>query len=99
MEGVSMIRSADRSGGSPVRRPRSGLALMAAVLIAALSYPAINQAGGKQRQSKLDRVLQQVATNGDTSQQRVIVRARKGHSSAVAERLARHGGRIEARHR
>ena len=75
--------------------------LFAAALIAALSFPAVNQARGaapKQRPSKLDRVLRKAAATGDTSPQRVIVRTRAGRSASVAERLVKHGDRIEAKH-
>ena len=83
------------------RRPLSYALLFTAALIAALSYPAVNQARGgapKESHSKLDRVLRKAAATGDTSSQRVIVRARAGRSASVAERLAKHGDRIEAKH-
>ena len=76
--------------------------LFAATLVAALSYPAVNQARGgaaTQRPPKLDRVLRRAAATGDTSPQRVIVRTRAGRSASVADRLAKHGDPIEARHR
>ena len=76
--------------------------LFAAALLAALSFPAVNQARGgapKQRPSKLDRVLRKAAAAGDSSPLRVIVRTRPGRSASVGERLARHGDRIEANHR
>ena len=84
------------------RRRLPYVVLFAAALFAALSFPAVNQARGgapKQRPSKLDRVLRKAAAAGDTSPQRVIVRTRPGRSASVAERLARHGDRIEANHR
>ena len=92
-------RKARRNSG---RSRLSYLSLFAAVLIAALSYPAVNHArggGSKEKPSKLDRVLRKAAATGDTSPQRVIVRARPGRTAHVKERLARHGDRIEANHR
>ena len=87
---------------NPARRRLSYVLLFAATLVAALSYPAVNQARGgaaTQRPPKLDRVLRRAAATGDTSPQRVIVRTRAGRSASVADRLAKHGDRIEARHR
>ena len=84
---------------TPRRRWLSRFSLLAAVLIAALSYSAVNQAqvaDSKRRPTKLDRVLRTAAANGDTSLKRVIVRARPGRASSIADRLKKHGDRIEA---
>ena len=65
-------------------------------------YPAVNHAGGgapKEKPTKLDKVLRKAADAGDKSAQRVIVRTRKGHTSAVADRLKKHGDRVESEHR
>ena len=43
--------------------------------------------------------MRKAAATGDTSPQRIIVRARAGRSASLAERLAKHGDRIEANHR
>ena len=83
------------------RRSTSRVAMVAAVLVAALSYSAVNQAqvaGGKPRPSKLDRVLQKAAAAGDGSEQRVILRARAGRAADVADRLTRHGDKVAAKH-
>jgi hypothetical protein len=53
----------------------------------------------KEKPSKLDRVLRKAAETADESAQRVIVRTRRGQTSAVADRLKKHGDRIESEHR
>src|SRR5512134_3870214 len=96
-----MARGSQMTDRHPSGRPLPRVALLAAVVLAALSYPVVNQAQSErpgQRPSKLDRVLRRAAASGDRSSQRVIVRARRGRSSSLAERLARHGDRIEADH-
>ena len=78
-----------------------GRASLVAALVGVLSYPNVNQAhggGSSPKPSKLDRVLHKAAARKDASPQRVIVRARPGRASAVADRLAKHGDRIEANH-
>ena len=76
--------------------------LAAALLIAVVSFPAVNHAGGgapKEKSTKLDKVLRKAADAGDKSARRVIVRTRKGYTSAVADRLKKHGDRVESEHR
>src|SRR3954452_3224245 len=83
------------------RYSTSRVVMVAAVLVTALSYSAVNQAqvgGGKPRPSKLDRVLQKAAARGDNAEQRVILRARPGRESALADRLTQHGDRVAAKH-
>ena len=75
--------------------------LAAALLIAVVSFPAVNHAGGgapKEKSTKLDKVLRKAADAGDKSAQRVIVRTRKDHLSDVADRLKRHGDNVESAH-
>jgi serine protease AprX len=75
--------------------------MLATALVAALLFPAANQAHGSgpnKKSSKLDRVLRKSADAGDTSTKRVIVRARAGKSAAVAARAKKRGDRIEADH-
>ena len=88
---------ANRGLGMRIRSARVRLA--AALLVAVFSYPAVNHAGGgapKEKLTKLDKVLRKAADAGDKSAQRVIVRARQGHTSAVADRLRKHGDRVES---
>src|SRR4051812_32895735 len=83
------------------RYSTSRVVMVAAVLLTALSYSAVNQAqvgGGKPRPSKLDRVLQKAAARADDAEQRVILRARPGRASALADRLTQHGDRVAAKH-
>ena len=90
---------ADTGSHMRIRSPRVRLAV--ALLVAVFSYPAVNHAGGgapKEKPTKLDRVLRKAADAGDKSAQRVIVRTRKGHISAVADRLTKHGDRVESKH-
>jgi serine protease AprX len=75
--------------------------MLVTTVVAALLFPVVNQAHGpdqNQKPSKLDRVLRKAADAGDTSTKRVIVRARAGKSAAVADRVKKHGDRIEADH-
>ena len=75
--------------------------MVATTLAAAPLFPVVNQAHGpdsKKKGSKLDRVLRKASEAGDTSTQRVIVRARPGMSADVVERLKKRGDRIEADH-
>ena len=65
----------------------------------AFSGQSAHSGGSKPKPSKLDRVLRKAAANGDTSLKRVIVRARAGRASSLADRLKKHGDRIEANHR
>ena len=97
-----MRQSMVANTGSGRRRGSALVRLVAALLVAVFSYPAVNHAGGgapKEKPTKLDRVLRKAAEAGDTSAQRVIVRTRKGHTSAVADRLKKHGDRVESEHR
>jgi serine protease AprX len=99
--GDPMTHSTSTTAGKCLRRGTFRMSLVV-LLIAALSHPDVNHARGgepKEKRSKLDRVLQKAAATGDTSQQRVIVRARDGRRSAVAELLKKHGDRIESEHR
>ena len=85
--------------GSGMRRRSPRVRLAVALLVAVFSDPAVNHAGGgapKEKPTKLDKVLRKAADAGDTSAQRVIVRTRKGHTSAVADRLTKHGDRVES---
>ena len=87
--------------GSGMRRRSPRVRLAVALLVAVFSYPAVNHAGGgapKEKPTKLDKVLRKAADAGDKSAQRVIVRTRKGHTSAVADRLTKHGDRVESEH-
>jgi hypothetical protein len=75
--------------------------MLVTTVVAALLFPVVNQAHGpdqNKKPSKLDRVLRKAADAGDTSTKRVIVRARAGKSAAVADRVKKHGDRIEADH-
>ena len=81
---------------------RARLRIAAVLAIAVFSYPVVNHAGSgapKEKPSKLDRVLRKAADHGDTSDQRVIVRTRRGQTSTVANRLRKHGDRVESEHR
>ena len=84
-----------------MRLKSAGVRLAVALLVAVFSYPAVNHAGGapKEKPTKLDKVLRKAADAGDKSAQRVIVRTRKGYTSAVADRLKKHGDRVESEHR
>jgi serine protease AprX len=87
--------------GSRSRRSPFNRALLLLLLIAGVSYPAVNHARGhepKAKPSKLDRVLRHAAAAGDRSAQRVIVRARRGQTSVVADRIRKHGDHIESEH-
>ena len=89
------------------KRPRTRLSaaplrVAAVLLLAVFSHPVVNHAGTEQptdKPSKLDRVLRKVGDGGTTSEQRVIVRTRRGQTSAVADRLRKHGDRVESQHR
>jgi hypothetical protein len=87
--------------GSGMRIRSVRVRLAAALLVAVVSYPAVNHAGGgapKDKPTKLDKVLRKAADAGDKSAQRVIVRTRKDHLSDVADRLKRHGDNVESAH-
>src|SRR5215204_4359442 len=74
----------------------------AVVLLAVFSHPVVNHARGEEpkgQRSKLDRVLRKAVDGGTTTGQRVIIRTRRGQTSAVADRLRKHGDRVEAEHR
>src|ERR1700752_3408883 len=89
------------SPGSGMRIRSVRVRLAAALLVAVVLYPAVNHAGGgapKERPTKLDKVLRKAADAGDKSAQRVIVRTRKGRTSVVADRLKKHGDRVESGH-
>ena len=73
----------------------------AVVLLAVFSHPVINHARSEEpkgKPSKLDRVLKKAVDGGTTSEQRVIIRTRRGQTSAVADRLRKHGDRVESEH-
>src|SRR5678809_698262 len=85
-----------------IRLKSARVRLAAALLIAVVSFPAVNHAVGgapKEKSTKLDKVLRKAADAGDKSARRVIVRTRKGYTSAVADRLKKHGDRVESEHR
>jgi len=90
---------------SNVRR-RTGLSaasarVAAVVLLAVFSHPVVNHARSEEpkgKPSKLDRVLRKAVDGGTTSEQRVIIRTRRGQTSAVADRLRKHGDRVESQH-
>src|SRR6185503_10604087 len=94
-------------GWSSNVRWRTGLStaparVAAVVLLAVFSHPVINHArseGPKDKPSKLDRVLRKAVDGGTASEQRVIIRTRRGQTSAVADRLRKHGDRVESEHR
>ena len=78
------------------------LRIAALLVIGVFSFPVVNAARlgtAKPKPSKLDRVLAKAADSGDASPQRVIVRTRRGQTSTVADRLKKHGGRVESEHR
>ena len=67
-------------------RGRTGLSaasarVAAVVLLAVFSHPVVNHARGEEpkgKPSKLDRVLRKAVDGGTTSEQRVIIRTRRG---------------------
>ena len=77
------------------------MVLLALLLVAGLSHPVVNYARGhepKAKPSKLDRVLRRAAATGDRSEQRVIVRTRRGRTSVVADRIRKHWDYIDSEH-
>jgi serine protease AprX len=77
--------------------------VLTAVVLSLAGLPNISTTVGgaepKHKHAKLDRVLTRAAASGDRAPRRVIVRTRPGRESAVAERLLKHGDRIEQQHR
>ena len=97
-----MVRCQLSNAAPRARRSVAPFGLVAAALIAVFAHPAVNHARSgepKENASKLDRVLRKSAADADTSERRVIVRARRGRSFAVADRLKKHGDRILTDHR